>query len=202
MAIPGHAKTTTKKADRFGSPLSPCVLHAKSDRDSNSCRTPVLKRIGHLFQSKSDKCSNGMSDSFSGALEWVSDMDWNAIPIQVGHLFQSKPDRYSNITSDGLSWLLGLGSARVRNEPVGVEGRYTTCQKGSVQMHEERNLYGTKTIIHASDQRNPPTEVSTSIIGASHRPQLRALSQYRGRLSPARQRRRAQLAFARRTERG
>src|SRR6266478_1677239 len=93
-----------------------CVLHAKSDRDSNSCRTPVLK--------------------------------------QIGHLFQGKPDRYSNITSDGFSWLLGLGSARVRNEPVGVEGRYTTCQKGSVQMHQERNLYGTKTIIHASDQRN------------------------------------------------
>ncbi len=27
-----------------------CVLHAKSDRDSNSCRTPVLKQIGQVFQ--------------------------------------------------------------------------------------------------------------------------------------------------------
>src|SRR6266404_2539953 len=129
-------------------------------------------------------------------LERDSNSSRTLIPIQIGHLFQGKPDRYSNITSDGFSWLLGLGSARVRNEPVGVEGRYTTCQKGSVQMHEERNLYGTKTIIHASDQRNPPTEVSTSIIGASHRPQLRPLSQHRGRLSPARPGHRAELAFA------
>src|SRR5262245_56400900 len=72
-----------------------CVLHAKSDRDSNSCRTPVLKQIGHLFQSMSDRCSNGMSDTFPGALEWVSEMDWNTIPIQVGQLFQSKPDTCS-----------------------------------------------------------------------------------------------------------
>src|SRR5438876_4265483 len=126
-------------------------------------------------------------------LEHDSDPNRTPVPRQTGQVFQYHVGRFS--------WLLGLGSARVRNEPVGVEGRYTTCQKGSVQMHEERNLYGTKTIIHASDQRNPPTEVSTSIIGASHRPQLRALSQHRGRLSPARQRRRAQLAFGRRTER-
>src|SRR5213080_3761473 len=79
-----------------------CVLHAKSDRDSNSCRTPVLKQIGHLFQSKSDGCSNGMSDSFSGALEWVSDIDWNAIPIQVGHLFQSKSDTCSKANRTGI----------------------------------------------------------------------------------------------------
>src|SRR5881296_1428601 len=125
-------------------------------------------------------------------LERDSNSSRTLIPIQIGHLFQGKPDRYSNIRSDGFSWLLGLESARVRNEPVGVEGRYTTCQKGSVQMHEERNLYGTKTIIHASDQRNPPTKVSTSIIGASYRPQLRALAQYRGRLPPARPGRRAQ----------
>src|SRR5436190_15463190 len=124
------------------------------------------------------------------------------VPIQIGHLFQGKPDRYSDTKSDSFAWLLGLGSARVGNESVGVEGRYTTCQKGSVQMHQERNLYGTKTIIHASDQRNPPTEVSTSIICAGHRPQLRALAQHRGRLPPARQGRRTGLAFARRTERG
>src|SRR5437016_13650278 len=134
-------------------------------------------------------------------LERDSNSSRTLVPIQIGHLFQGKPDRYSNTKSDSFSWLPGMGSARVWSESVGVEGRYTTCQKGSVQVHEERNLYGTKNIIHASDQRNPPTEVSTSIIGASHRPQLRALSQHRGRLSPARQRRRAQLAFGRRTER-
>src|SRR5437016_11903722 len=60
------------------------VLHTKSDRDSNSCRTLILKQVGHLFQSKSDRCSNGKSDSFCYALQWLSDMDWNAIPIQVG----------------------------------------------------------------------------------------------------------------------
>src|SRR5437016_1868636 len=135
-------------------------------------------------------------------LERDSNSSRTLVPIQIGHLFQGKPDRYSDTKSDSFAWLLGLGSARVENESVGVEGRYTTCQKGSVQMHKERNLYGTKNIIHASDQRNPPTEVSTSIIGASHRPQLRALSQHGGRLSPTRQGRRAELAFARRTERG
>src|ERR1051325_3406306 len=135
-------------------------------------------------------------------LERGSNSSRTLVPIQIGHLFQGKPDRYSHSTSDSFCWLPAIGSARVWKESVGVEGRYTTCQKGSVQVHEERNLYGTKTIIHASDQRNPPTEVSTSIIGASHRPQLRALSQHGGRLSPTRQGRRAELAFARRTERG
>src|SRR6266542_608918 len=127
-------------------------------------------------------------------LERDSNSSRTLVPIQIGHLFQGKPDRYSNTKSDSFSWLLGIGSARAWNKPVGVEGRYTTCQKGSVQMHEERNLYGTNTIIHASDQRNPPAEVSTSIIGASDRPQLRALSQHCGRLPPARQGRRAELA--------
>src|SRR6266568_3402538 len=82
-------------------------------------------------------------------LERDSNSNRTLIPIQNGHLFQSKSDRYSNAMSDSLPCGLDLGSARVRNQPVGVEGRYTTCQKGSVQMHEERNLYGTKTIIHA-----------------------------------------------------
>src|ERR1051326_5991750 len=173
-----------------------------SDTCSNPNRTPVPIEVGQVFEFQVGHFFGGVGMGVRHRLERDSNSSRTLVPIQIGHLFQGKPDRYSNTKSDGYSWLPAMGSAGAWNESVGVEGRYTPCQKGSVQLHEERNLYGTKSIIHASDQRNHPTEVSTSIIGASHRPQLRALSQHGGRLSPTRQGRRAELAFARRTERG
>src|SRR5438552_17582603 len=63
------------------------------------------------------------------------------VPRQTGQVFQYQVGQFFLAAGDGVR--------QVWNESVGVEGRYTTCQKGSVQVHEERNLYGTKTIIHA-----------------------------------------------------
>src|SRR5437870_783533 len=65
-----------------------------SDTRSNPSRTPVPIEVGQV--------SNFKSDSFSGALEWLSDMDWNGIPIQVGHSFQSKSDTCSKANRTGI----------------------------------------------------------------------------------------------------
>src|SRR5207237_10803971 len=65
-------------------------------------QVPVLNQNSILYQSKCATCSNFKSDTFSGALEWVTDIDWNAIPIQVGHSFQSKSDTCSKANRTGI----------------------------------------------------------------------------------------------------